>query len=502
MLNSDGYWLAAATPDKEWGFMLPDRADQTMAKTNPELWAKIQSQPSGQQELDGGYFTWSRAVESTFYPDKPVKLVTEEPYVIVASMISKPVWEAQFVRVRETFMLMALLLLVLAMGVTWFFHARRRAAQERDRIFNLTRDLLCVAGFDGYFKRLNPAWEKAFGYAPDEMRAKPFMDFVHPEDRERTIDVMRNLTRGQEVISFENRYQCKDGSYRWLMWSARPMQEERLIYGSARDMTDRKESEARIHRLSEEAQQRAEELETANKELESFSYSVSHDLRAPLRHIHGFVDLLQKSPALESEPSAQRYMAVISRAAKEMGMLIDDLLAFSRTGRAEMHPVKIEMGDMVRGVIRDLELETQGRNVVWDIKPLTASPGDPSLLRLVWVNLLGNAVKYTRPREEARIEVGEMDGAAHGTSGTNGASIKETTYYVKDNGVGFDMQYASKLFGVFQRLHRAEEFEGTGIGLANVQRIIARHGGRVWAESKLDSGAAFYFTLPVNPTTR
>jgi PAS domain S-box-containing protein len=493
LLNADGFWLADARSDDEWGFELPERSGDTLAKSNPELWSKMQQQPSGQEEMNGGYFTWSRAVPTDFYPGKPVKLVAEDPYLVFGSMITPQVWQAQFVRVRQTFILLAALLLILATGVTWFFHARRRANQERDRFFNLTRDMLCVAGFDGHFKRVNPAWENALGYTPEEMRAKPFLEFVHPDDREKTIKETANLAQGSEVIAFENRYRCKDGSYRWLLWSARPLVEEKLIYGSARDLTERKANEARIQKLNEELQQRAALLEAANNELESFSYSVSHDLRAPLRHIHGFVDLLQKSPALEKETSAQRYMGVIAKAAKQMGLLIDDLLAFSRTGRAEMHPVKIDMEDMVGQVIHDLEIEAQGRKVTWDVRSLPPAPGDPGLIRLVWVNLLGNAIKYTRPRDEAKIEVGAV------TVEAKGADAREIVYFVKDNGVGFDMQYAAKLFGVFQRLHRSEDFEGTGIGLANVQRIIMRHGGRVWAESKLDAGATFFFSLPINP---
>jgi signal transduction histidine kinase len=258
-----------------------------------------------------------------------------------------------------------------------------------------------------------------------------------------------------------------------------------------REMTVRKQIEEHVLKLNGELKQRADLLEVANKELESFSYSVSHDLRAPLRHIHGFVELLQKSPVLDKDESSRRYMSVISKAAKEMGRLIDDLLAFSRTGRAEMHPVKIDMREMIDQIIQERVPECKGRRVTWEIKPLSTVAGDPNLLRLVWTNLLDNALKYTRPRPEARIEIGQIAGDGNGSAG------RETVFYVRDNGVGFDMRYATKLFGVFQRLHRAEDFEGTGIGLANVQRIIRRHGGRVWAEGQVDSGATFYFSLPL-----
>ena len=184
-------------------------------------------------------------------------------------------------------------------------------------------------------------------------------------------------------------------------------------------------------------------------------------------------------------------MNVIAKAAREMGLLIDDLLAFSRTGRAEMHLIPVNMRELVEPCIRSLETETAGRRITWNVRPLSPVEGDPGLLRLVWTNLLDNALKYTRPRAEAKIEIGQEAGG--GVTGESG----QVVYYVRDNGVGFDMHYASKLFGVFQRLHRSEDFEGTGIGLANVQRIVHRHGGKVWAESRVEGGATFFFSLPV-----
>jgi PAS domain S-box-containing protein len=370
--------------------------------------------------------------------------------------------------------------------------ARQRTQRDLDRFFTLTNDLFCIAGFDGYFKRINPAWEKTFGYASGELLSKPFETFLHPDDVEKTRQEFARQQAGQGVISFENRYRCKDGSYRWLLWNAHPLVDEQVIFASARDMTERKHIEEQILKLNEELKQRADLLEMANKELESFSYSVSHDLRAPLRHIHGFVEMLQKSPAVQGDESNRRHMGVIAKAAKEMGLLIDDLLAFSQTGRAEMHPMKIDMREMIDQIIQDRAMECEGRKVTWEIKPMSMVSGDPNLLRLVWTNLLDNALKYTRPRPEAKIEIGQAAG--------DGSEAGEAVYYVRDNGVGFDMRYASKLYGVFQRLHRAEDFEGTGIGLANVQRIIHRHGGRVWAEAKVDSGATFYFSLPITTT--
>jgi signal transduction histidine kinase len=228
----------------------------------------------------------------------------------------------------------------------------------------------------------------------------------------------------------------------------------------------------------------AKELAVVNQELEAFSYSVSHDLRAPLRHIHGYVEMLQRATDGQLSEKATRYLKTITEASVEMGQLIDDLLDFSRVGRAEIRAAPVQLDGLVQDVIRRLEMAIKGRPIVWRIASLPAVVGDAPLLRQVLTNLIDNAVKYTRTRDPATIEIG-----------CAGEEAGRVVLFVRDNGVGFDMQYAHKLFGVFQRLHRAEEFEGTGIGLATVRRIVARHGGRVWAEGAIDQGATIYFTL-------
>jgi light-regulated signal transduction histidine kinase (bacteriophytochrome) len=250
-------------------------------------------------------------------------------------------------------------------------------------------------------------------------------------------------------------------------------------------VTEIKAAQARIEALVSQLEASNRAAAEANRELEAFSYSVSHDLRAPLRHAHGFVDLLTKHAGAALDDQGRRYLKVISDAASRMGRLIDDLLSFSRTGRAELRPAAVSMTRLLEEARGDLKAEEAGRKVTWVVQPLPDAHGDPALLRQVWTNLLSNALKYTRNRPEARIEVGAV------LAGGGGAA-----YYVRDNGAGFDMAYAGKLFGVFQRLHSAQEFEGTGIGLANVKRIIGRHGGEIWAEGQVDHGATFYFTIP------
>lgn len=249
-----------------------------------------------------------------------------------------------------------------------------------------------------------------------------------------------------------------------------------------RDITERK-------RMDLALTQRTSQLEATNKELEAFSYSVSHDLRAPLRAIAGFAAILGEEHASQLDADGQHCLNIIRSSVKQMAQLIEDLLAFSRLGRQPLTLALIEMGDLARIVVEELQLLTPHRKIQVTIHPIPPSQGDRAMIHQVFVNLISNAMKFTRFREPAVIEIG-VQGDEHG----------EQVYYVKDNGVGFDMRYVDKLFEVFQRLHDVEQFEGTGVGLAIVQRVIQRHGGRVFAQGKVNEGATFYFTLPKGGT--
>ncbi|MEI6048672.1 MAG: ATP-binding protein [Bacteroidota bacterium] len=259
-------------------------------------------------------------------------------------------------------------------------------------------------------------------------------------------------------------------------------------FATLTDITYRKQKEEELLKLNMQQEkrimERTAELTAANKEIESFAYSVSHDLRTPLRHIHGFIEMLREMKTTQRSEQEISYLNIISEGSSEMGKLIDALLAFSRLNRTELQKTNLNTFEIVKQVIRFFDSETQNRIIKFDIGHIPDCEGDERLIKQVWINLISNAIKYTGKKNEAVIEIGSIDHES------------ETVYFVKDNGVGFNMQYANKLFGVFQRLHKPRDFEGIGIGLANVNSIIIRHNGSCSAEGEVNKGATFYFSLP------
>ncbi len=379
---------------------------------------------------------------------------------------------------------------------------RRRteeALRESEEKFRLLVDsaqdyAIVMLGTDGRVASWNEGAQRMKGYTASEIIGKHFSCF-YPEDDVRDGKPELELKIASETGRFEDEglRVRKDGSHFQANVVINAIRDKsgklRGFSKITRDITERKQAEDEIKKLNEDLEkrvvERTTELTAVNKELEAFTYSVSHDLRAPLRHIHGFVDLLVQTSGQNLDEKGKRYLATISKAASQMGNLVDDLLTFSRMGRTEIKKHTIDLENMVYGVIDEMKYELRERDIEWKVGGLAPVYGDPSLLRLVMVNLIANAAKFTRQRDKAVIEIGSYTEAGG-----------EDVVYVKDNGVGFDMRYVDKLFGVFQRLHSIEEFEGTGIGLANIRRIISRHGGRTWAEGAIGTGAAFYFSLP------
>jgi len=389
--------------------------------------------------------------------------------------------------------------------ITGFSTVRRREEQElrqtrgqletkvaeqtqQASLLNLTHDTIFVRDMSDVITYWNRGAQELYGWTAEEAigkRAHQLLQTVFPVP----IDEIHAELLRADRWEGELEKMKADGtrvvvSSRWSL--VRDEQERPVaILATNNDITERKRTEGAIRQLNAELAKRTTELEATNKELEAFAYSVSHDLRAPLRHTVGYTELLQKNASAILDEKSQRYMIMILDSAKRMGHLIDDLLAFSRIGRAETQMTMVSLAQLVKEVLSDIQQETDGRDIAWSIGALTDVYGDRSMLLLVLVNLIANAIKFTRIRQQAEIEIGCTDG-----------KDDEVVVFIRDNGVGFEMKYVNKLFGVFQRLHRAEEFEGTGIGLATVQRIIHRHGGRVWAEGLVDHGATFYFSVP------
>jgi PAS domain S-box len=383
-------------------------------------------------------------------------------------------------------------------------HAQDRALRESETrlraVLNSSLSAVIVTDDRGRIIDWNARAEKMFGRSRAEALGLDLSVVLPPLiDRPEARGMKRYLGGGDESLEetgiIETTARRRDGSELAVEVAINPLVSGGVVTFCAfiTDITDRKRAEEEVQALNQQLERRVEErtkqLESANKELEAFSYSVSHDLRAPLRHIDGFATMLAAHAQAALDDKGKRYVQVITDAAKRMGRLIDDLLSFSRHGRADLHFVPVKFSGLVEEVRRHMSAELAERSITWRIGPLPEMRVDVAMMHQVFVNLIGNAVKYTRNRSEAIIEIGAK------------ISPEEVVVFVRDNGAGFNPKYRDRLFGVFQRLHSESEFEGTGVGLANVQRIVHRHGGRTWAEGEVDKGATFYFALPAGMMT-
>lgn len=380
----------------------------------------------------------------------------------------------------------------------------KEALEESQARFRATFEQAAVGiahvSTDGRWQRVNQKLCDIVGYTREELMNKTFQDITHPDDLDTDLDNVRKVLAGEiSTYSMEKRYFHKDGSLVWVKLTVSlvrdSLEQPKYFISVVEDITASKQAEEELkayrEHLEELVKARTSELEAINRELEGFSYSISHDLRAPLRYINGFVELLTKKSHASLDDKSRHYLQVISDSARQMGRLIDDILSFVRMGKAEMLNTRMSLDKIIAEAMSTLSSETDGRVIAWKVNPLPDINGDPAMIGTVIVNLLSNAIKFTRPRPEAEIEIGVLP-----------PKKDEDVFYVRDNGVGFDMKYSDKLFNLFQRLHGTEEFEGTGLGLANVRRIIHRHGGRTWAEGTLNEGATFYFSLPKHKTER
>ena len=367
---------------------------------------------------------------------------------------------------------------------------RKKAELKFRALLEAAPDAMVIVNHLGRIALANAQTEKLFGYTRQELLGQP-VEMLMPQaarkrheshrDAYNSAPRTRPIHSGLDLVG-----RRKDGSEFPAEISLSPLQtaEGTFVTSAIRDITERKQIEAMRARHAEELGQANRELADANKELESFTYSVSHDLRAPLRHIDGFSRILLDEYKSKLDDSGRHYLQRVADGAKQMGRLVDDLLNFSRLGRQELKRQSANLTAIVENVRVDLAESASGRNVEWKVASLPAVECDPALIKIVFTNLLSNALKFTAPRGQTIIELGCSE------------EEDQPAFFVRDNGVGFDTKYADKLFGVFQRLHRQEDFEGTGVGLAIVQRIIHKHGGRIWAKSAPDRGATFYFTLP------
>jgi PAS domain S-box-containing protein len=382
------------------------------------------------------------------------------------------------------------------LGIRMDINERKLAEKELSEFAEIVEssdDAIVGKTMEGIVTSWNQGAERIFGYRANEIVGKPISILV-PQDRiAEEWMILDEIRQGHSVSHYETMRRRKDGRMIDVSVTVSPIKDSTgRVFGAskiARDISEQKRTEAELQkyreRLEELVAERTAALESANKELESFSYSVSHDLRTPLRAINGYASMLATKLADSIDDEGRRMLQLIRDNTARMGHLIDDLLAFSRSGRLEMHLTQVDMRALVDSVWSDLEPAREGRDIQFEQAPLPPARGDPAMLRQVWVNLLTNAIKFTSKKASAHIAVG---GSTQGD---------KCVYHVIDDGAGFDQAYAHKLFGVFQRLHGMDEFEGTGIGLAIVNRIVGRHGGSVSAEGRVNEGASFQFTLPL-----
>ncbi|HEX8237556.1 MAG TPA: PAS domain S-box protein [Abditibacteriaceae bacterium] len=368
---------------------------------------------------------------------------------------------------------------------------RKQTEEELNQFFTLSLDMLCIAGFDGYFKRINPAWANTLGYTAEELLSQPYLDFVHPDDFSVTKDEATSINGGSDTFSFENRYKCKDGSYKWLMWNSATVPERQLVYAIARDITERKQTEANLKAY-------AAQLERSNRELQDFAYVASHDLQEPLRKIQAFGERLQSEYSEVIGEDGVDYLQRMQNAAGRMQGLIKDLLIFSRVTTQAQPFVPVDLSQIAQEVLCDLETSIEKTGGQVDVGPLPTVEADPLQMRQVLQNLISNALKFNREGAAPTVKIrGDVTAVGLNSVGEVPAIHALCHITVQDNGIGFDEKHLERIFAPFQRLHGRSRFEGTGMGLAICRKIAERHRGYITARSVPGEGATFIVTLPI-----
>lgn len=496
LVNSEGYWLLGPE-GSAFAFMYPDRKDRTLAAAHPDLWRQMQSAPIGTLTTEFGRFTYERA--DTLAPGVIGAAAGPSWFVVVPT--PRAFSDAQIRDLRFNFAVAAAGLLAVLGGGSYGLarhQVRRREAEQQVRLSEVrlravtetASDAIVSADRDGNVRYFNPGAERTFGHSAQDVIGQPLAMLMperfrsaHSEGMERYLRTRKGNVIGRRTVELVGLH--KDGGEFPIELGLASSEVDGDMFFTAivRDITLRAESERQIQELNRRLRVDNAELEAVNKELEAFSYSVSHDLRAPLRAIDGFSQALVEDAGPLLLPEHHAHLNRVRQAAQRMGLLIDDLIKLARVSRADIKLENVDLSQIARTLATDLQDGAPDRHVEFTIAPDLHARSDPRLMQVALDNLLNNSWKFTAPRSPARIEVGRTmkDG--------------KPVFFVRDNGVGFDMNYAGKMFGAFQRFHDVREFSGTGIGLATVQRIVHKHGGRIWADSQPGEGATFYFTL-------
>ena len=498
LLNAQGYWLLGPDPQSEWAFMYSERSDRRFDVAHPPIWASIQQSPmQGQLLASDGLYTYARLVPRALLSIS--SLAKAPDWILVTYMGNSMLAEKTRNIARNLGIAFSALLLLVAV-ISWAMayqslsrkhaEAKLRTNEARFRsVAETANDAIITADSHGNIVYFNRAAERIFGYASNEALNQSLTVLMPERFRlDHQQGLQRFLATGEGRVigkTVELAGRRKDGVEFPMELSLATWKIGDAVYftGLVRDITRRRQAEGHIRQLNEDMRVRAVELEAVNRELEAFSYSVSHDLRAPLRAIDGFSQILLEDHAAALDPEGRGYLERVRAAAQRMGVLIDDLIKLSRVTRGEVLMQEVDLSELATDITTELHAREPQRQVEVSIEAGLCVRGDARLLRIALENLFSNAWKFTQGRTRAHITFGRTQ--------RNGLPA----YFVQDDGVGFDAAYADKLFGVFQRLHDAREFPGTGIGLATVQRVIHKHGGWVWAQSVPGKGATFYFML-------